>query len=228
MDKAGKMFVTMRNLVPLSVFAVSFALVEAAVVIYLRGLFYPEGFSFPIKPIPQNILNVEMWRESATLAMLGSAGVLAGKTGWGRFAFFIYAFGLWDIFYYVWLKVFVNWPESFFTSDILFLLPVVWWGPVLAPAIVAFSLCVSATIIIYMEEQGFRWRATVLDISWIAIGAAIILYTFMIDAPLVEAGIDSPAYRWPLFFAGELIGAAAFARTVLRVRNERKQDTRGT
>lgn len=212
----------------LSVFACAFALVEAAVVVYLRTLFYPEGFSFPIKPIPQNILNVEVWRETATLAMLGSVAMLAGKTAWGRFAFFIYAFGLWDIFYYVWLKVFINWPESFFTPDILFLLPVIWWGPVLAPSIVAFSLCVSAIIIIRMEEHGFPFRATLLDILWIVIGAAIILYTFMVDAPLVEAGMDTPAYRWPLFFTGELIGIAAFAKTLLRVKNGRKQDTNGT
>lgn len=217
----------MRRLIPLSVFAAAFALVEAAVVVYLRTLFYPEGFGFPIKPIPADILKVEMWREAATLVMLGSSAALAGGSRWRRFAFFIYTFGLWDIFYYVWLKIFLNWPESFFTPDILFLLPVIWWGPVLAPAIVAFSLCVSAMIIIYVEEQGFPFRTTILDISWIAVGATIILYTFMVDAPLLEAGMDSPPYRWPLFFMGELIGAVAFTRTILRIKNERKQNTNG-
>ncbi|GMT42197.1 MAG: hypothetical protein IEMM0002_0608 [bacterium] len=206
----------MRKFIPLSIFAVAFALVEAAVVAYLRQLFYPEGFSFPIKPIPDNVLHLELWREAATLAMLGSIGAAAGRTGWQKFSFFMYVFGLWDIFYYVWLKVFVNWPESFFTPDVLFLLPVIWWGPVLAPVIVAFSLCASALIIVCFEGRGYRFRATSLDAVWVIVGALIILYTFTADAPLLEAGLDPPGYRWPVFFLGELVGIAAFGRMLSR------------
>ncbi|MFQ5433128.1 MAG: hypothetical protein ACE5EN_11570 [Nitrospinota bacterium] len=202
--------------IPLSVFAVAFALVEAAVVIYLRRLFYPDGFAFPLKPFDPDILNVEMFREAATLAMLGAAGAMTGKNGWQKFAFFIYAFGLWDIFYYVWLKIFMGWPESFLTPDLLFLLPVVWWGPVLAPMIVGASLCGASIIIIYQQERGKTLTASLPDAALLGIGAAVILYTFMIDAPLIEAGKPPPDYRWTLFFAGEVIGWAAFIRMITR------------
>ena len=205
-----------RRFIPLSVFAIAFALVEAAVVVYLRQLFYPEGFSFPLKPMEPDILKVEMLREAATLVMLGAAGAMTGKNGWQKFAFFLYAFGLWDIFYYVWLKVFLGWPESFLTPDLLFLLPVVWWGPVLAPMIVAASLCAAAITIVYLRERGARFTARLSDVALVSAGAAVILYTFMIDAPLIEAGGPPPDYRWTLFFAGKVIGWAAFVRMVTR------------
>ena len=206
----------MGRFIPLTIFAVAFALVEAAVVVYLRQLFYPEGFAFPIKPIPFDTLKVEMFREVATLVMLGAAGAMAGRTNWEKFAFFMYAFGLWDIFYYLWLKVFIGWPESFFTPDLLFLVPVIWWGPVIAPMIVAFSLCGSGIAIVYMQQRGQRLRAKPSDVALICLGAAFILYTFMVDAPLVEAGKALPLYRWWLFFTGEFIGVAAFIKMVIR------------
>ena len=189
---------------------------EAAIVVYLRQLFYPEGFNFPLKPISPDILKVEMIREAATLAMLGAAGAMAGKNAWQKFSFFIYAFGLWDIFYYVWLKIFLDWPESFFTPDLLFLLPVIWWGPVLAPMIVGASLCGASVAIVYLLERGRQFRATLPDIALLCVGASLILYTFMIDAPFIEAGNVPPDYNWWLFFTGEIIGWAAFVRMVKR------------
>ncbi|MBK6833902.1 MAG: hypothetical protein IPG89_06345 [Bacteroidetes bacterium] len=65
--------------------------------------------------------------------MLVGAGIIAGKTRLTRFAYFIIAFAIWDIFYYVFLYVLLQWPESLFTWDILFLVPVPWTGPVIAP-----------------------------------------------------------------------------------------------
>jgi len=207
---------TMRRFLPLAVFAVAFAVVEAGVVVYLRELLYPEGFSFPLRRIPDEILRMELWREAATLAVLGSVGAVAGRTGWQKFSFFMFAFGLWDIFYYVWLKVFLGWPESLFTPDVLFLLPVVWWGPVLAPMIVAASLCAASIVIVHMEERGLVFHARFLDIAGVTAGALVILYTFMVDAPLIEAGRKPPPFRWGLFFLGEAMGASMFIRMLKR------------
>ncbi len=184
--------------------------------IYLRQLYYPEGFSFPMKPIPENILFMEMMREAATMGILISVGLIAGRSAWRKFAFFMYCFGLWDIGYYLWLKLFIGWPASFFEPDILFLLPVAWWGPVLAPVIVAISLCMSAVLIIRRVEKGWKPLLKKLDIFWIALGAGIILYTFMADAKIIEAGMAPPPYRWLLFAIGEGIGLTAFAGLLLR------------
>ena len=39
-----------RRILVLAAFGIAFGFIEAAVVVYLRGLFYPNGFSFPIAP----------------------------------------------------------------------------------------------------------------------------------------------------------------------------------
>ena len=121
--------------------AVAFALVEAAVVVYLRRIFHPGGFAFPLQPRPYDpILGVEVAREAATLVMLALVGFLAGGRGWERFARVMVAFGAWDIFYYAWLWVFLGWPPSLATLDVLFLIPTIWVGPVWAPCLVSLGL----------------------------------------------------------------------------------------
>jgi hypothetical protein len=66
---------------------------------------------------------VELVREGATLVMLLTLGMLAGRTWRTRFGYSAIAFGVWDIFYYVFLKLISDWPKSVLDWDILFLLP---------------------------------------------------------------------------------------------------------
>jgi hypothetical protein len=206
----------MRKFIPLTVFSIAFAMVEAAVVVYLRKLYYPDGFGFPINPIPSDILFVEVLREASTFAILASVAVASGAGRLYRFSYFIYCFGLWDIFYYVWLKALIGWPASFLTPDILFLIPVVWWGPVLAPMIVAFSLCGASLYVVYKMDGGFIPCFRRSDFVWIVSGAAVIFYTFMADAAVIGAGGTPPPYRWLLFLGGEGVGLVAFAGIMRR------------
>lgn len=206
----------MRKFIPLTIFSIAFAMVEAAVVIHLRNLYYPGGFEFPINPIPSDILFIEVLREASTLVILASVAVASGTGRFYRFSYFIYTFGLWDIFYYVWLKVLIDWPASFLTPDILFLIPVVWWSPALAPMIVALSLCGAALYVVYKMDGGFSPKIRLADFVWIVSGAAVIFYTFMADAAIIEAGGMPPPYRWVLFLAGESVGLVAFAGIMRR------------
>ena len=144
MDKALK-----RTLIALSLFAVAMGLLESAVVIYLRDILYPGGFAFPLSPIRPDLVWTEMCRELATLVMLVSVGFLAGRNTAERFAWFLYAFALWDIFYYVFLFVLVGWPSSLMTWDILFLLPVTWTGPVITPLIVSLTMILFDLLILF-------------------------------------------------------------------------------
>src|ERR1043166_3119153 len=88
-------------------------------------------------PINGTLGNVELWREAATLVMLAAVGLLAGRTWRRRAGYAALAFGVWDIFYYVFLRVISGWPRTLFDWDVLFLLPLPWWGPVLAPVSIA-------------------------------------------------------------------------------------------
>lgn len=164
-----------------SLFAVAMGFMESAVVIYLRLIFYPDGFAFPLKPMDMNVFYVEFFREAATLVMLLSIGMLTGKGPLERFAWFIYTFAVWDIFYYVFLKAFIGWPESLLTWDILFLIPVVWTGPVLAPLLNSLSMILLALLIFLglKNDRAFRLRRP----EWILLilGSVVLLVVYMQD-----------------------------------------------
>ncbi len=199
----------MKNLhaiIWVSIFAVAFAFVEAAVVVYLRSIYYPEGFSFPLKLIPLAHLTVELARELSTMVMLGTVGVLAGSTRWSRFAFFAIAFGVWDIFYYIWLKVALDWPASLFDWDVLFLIPVPWIGPVIAPVVISFLLIAAGLMILRKESSGTTFKPGKRAWALAALGTAIILFTFVWDFDATLRFQMPQPYRYDIF----LIGVACY------------------
>jgi hypothetical protein len=131
-------------------FAIAMAWVEAASVYYLRVL-VDRVNPYQANPLPMRgaLGQVELVREAATLVMLATLGMLAGRTRRARLGYAAIAFGIWDIFYYVFLRLIGDWPKSLLDWDILFLLPVPWWGPVLAPVSIA-----------YCSSWAAPWRAS--------------------------------------------------------------------
>lgn len=162
-----------------TLFAVAMAFLESAVVVYLRALAYPDGFAFPLKPLDQRLVVTELLREAATLVMLMAPGALLSRRRMERFAWFCWCFAVWDLFYYAFLKLLLDWPESWFTWDVLFLLPTVWAGPVLAPCMVSLGLLMLAVVLLRGREVDpsfgpSRWQWAVLIASGL-----VILVTFM-------------------------------------------------
>jgi len=170
-----------KTLIWVTAFAIAMGFLETSVVVYLRALYYPHGFGFPMKTIDHGNGVTEFWRELATLVMLFAAGYIAGKDRASRFAYFIYSFAIWDLFYYVFLKVLLDWPESLMTWDLLFLIPMPWVGPVLAPCIVDFTMIVLAFIILKYSEQGLKARLIRPERWLIILGCAVIIVTFVKD-----------------------------------------------
>ena len=153
------------------VFAVAFAWIESAVVVYLREIYFDGGFDFPLRidweqgrHVIDPLVRIEMGREIATILLLVSIGWVAGRNGIQKFSFFIIAFGVWDIFYYIWLLVMIDWPESLMTWDLLFYVPLPWVGPVITPLLIALAMVVGGSSIIYYEEKGCRIRLRWYDI----------------------------------------------------------------
>lgn len=130
-----------KRLLVVSVYAISMARVESAVVVYLRVMI---GRVVPYQadplPISVGLGWIEVGREVATLLMLGTVGWLAGQTFHGRAGYALVAFGIWDIFYYIFLIPMSGWPVSLLDWDVLFLIPLPWWGPVLAPVLISLLL----------------------------------------------------------------------------------------
>lgn len=160
-------------------FAVAMGFLEAAVVVYLRALLYPDGFSFPLVPMDARLVLTELLREFATLVMLLAPGALIAKGRMERFAWFCWSFAVWDLFYYVFLKLLLGWPESLLTWDVLFLLPTVWVGPVLAPCMVSVGMLWLAAVILHGRERLPGHAPTRLQWALLVGAGVIILYCFM-------------------------------------------------
>lgn len=168
-----------KTIVWLTIFAIAMGYLETAVVVYLRQIYYPQGFRFPLQPIAPNIALIEFLREAATIVMLCGVGWLTGKTAIQRFAFFLYVFAVWDIFYYVFLYLLLGWPESLFTWDILFLIPVAWVGPVLAPCVVALTMILFAYAVIWLNNRGYAARFSQPTLWFFLAGGLIIIGSFV-------------------------------------------------
>ncbi|MEW6214292.1 MAG: hypothetical protein AB1478_03675 [Nitrospirota bacterium] len=218
---------THRTIVLLTVFSMAMGFLEAAVVFYLRQLYYPEGFVFPLKLMTTEVLVVEYLREISTIIMLSAISIITGKNFPERFSLFLYTFGIWDIFYYVWLKVLLNWPSSFLTLDILFLIPVVWVGPVLAPVICSITMILIAGCIIYFQQKGYPVNINMREWMLLLLGVLIIFSTFVWEYSkiVIKEGFISSFlalrtnqdfqrivsqyipiyYNWYLFILGEVL-----------------------
>lgn len=200
-----------QRLVWAFLFAVAFAFVESAVVIYLRSLYYPEGFFFPLRVLATDHVAVELARELSTMVMIAAVAVLAGVSAWERFGFFIFIFGAWDIFFYGWLKVCINWPLTLFDWDILFLIPVPWIGPVIAPVLVALTLAACGALFVLRSGTGRTMQLTVVSAALWICGTAVILYSFVADTGATLGGLMPQPYRYELLVIGLLLYIAAFA-----------------
>lgn len=198
------------KLLLVATFAVAFAYVETTVVIYLREIIYPEGFSFPLKQIPPRLIVIELLRELATMIMLTALAIGIARRAWERFGYFVFAFGVWDVFYYVWLKATINWPSSLTEWDVLFLIPLPWIGPVIAPALIAALMVVTGFLIVRLISSGGLFRPPI--VSWMMAWAAtaLVLYSFMRDTDATLRLQMPRPYSYLILTAGLLLYIVGF------------------
>jgi hypothetical protein len=198
------------------VFAIAMAWMESATVYYLRTL-VDRVEPYQPDPLPiQGVLGqVELVREAATLVMLLTVGMLAGRTWRARWGYSAVAFGTWDILYYVFLRVMCGWPRSLFDWDVLFLLPLPWWGPVLAPVSIAVLMIVWGTVVTESKRANAPPPVTASVWTLNATGIALALYIFMADSlqqlERLRLGMTytlPTSFNWPLFVAALALMAA--------------------
>ncbi len=161
---------------------------------------------------------MEMAREASTIVLILTGSWLAGFNLRQRFAYFLTIFAVWDIFYYVWLKVLLNWPASIMEWDILFLIPVTWAGPVIAPVIVSVIMIVFAAMILRGDSHRKPIKATLLDWLGFIIAGLIVVISFCIAGLHSNQPDYNAHFHWLLFAAGNVIAIALFARCLARSR----------
>lgn len=201
------------------IFAIAMAWVESAVVFYLRTMIHRiDPFQLDPLPVIGNLGPVELVREAATMIMLLTAGMLAGRTWRSRLGYSALAFGVWDIFYYIFLKLICGWPDSLLDWDVLFLLPLPWWGPVLAPMSIAVLMVAWGTLTQFEQTKPVP-RLGIKSWALGALGIMLSLYVFMEDAIRVaDQGADAirnvlpSEFNWPLFSVALLLMSAPLIR----------------
>ena len=206
-EQAG--FQSLRRLPLVAAYTIAMAYVEAAVVAYLREVYGIEDLIRDLPSEADRLTAIELGREGATIVMLLAVGWMAGRRLQDRLGHFAFAFGLWDIAYYFWLALFAGWPDSPFDWDVLFLIPVPWWGPVLAPALIAAVMCVGGAAAVMGQDRNVAWRVTWSNAAIAAAGIAVVLYTFTADGfGALPDGVDAVGrvrpsdFQWPLFALG--------------------------
>src|SRR6266498_6118236 len=158
-----------------ALFGVGFALVEASVVVYLRAItgfllgsgsseiaslssrFYQEAQI--LSNFPTSLLKIEVLREAATILMLGCVSILTVRGIRERWAIFLWVFGIWDICYYLSLRLTVGWPVSLTTTDVLFLIPTPWMSQVWFPLLVSI-VTLLAIIFVKKPQRGTEQTTT--------------------------------------------------------------------
>ncbi len=227
-----------RLFVWMSIFFIAMAFLESAVVVYLRALYYPEGFDFPLVAMDHTLVGTELGREAATILMLLAVPALVTRFALERFAWFCFGFGVWDIFYYVWLKVLLDWPSSLFSRDLLFLIPVPWVGPVWAPCMISLGLIATAMVILYGRSCNAAFRIAPLSWALLIAGALLMIVSFTIEPMASSFGLNElmdshgtaltngrdyvpESFPWPWYAAGFALAVAGLVRTYRSVlRNE--------
>jgi hypothetical protein len=207
-----------RRLPWLILFGVAMGLLEAAVVVYLRELFYPEGFRFPLVPLPMRIGYVELVRELCTLAMLWAVAALCRRSRLDGFFVFAFLFGVWDLVYYAGLYLFIGWPESPMTWDVLFLIPVTWAAPVLYPALIALAMVVGFPIHDRLMRGGRPIRPSLAEWIVAVTGALVLIISFCWKWREVNAGIVPESFPLWIYLPGFALGIGPFVRAAVRAR----------
>jgi hypothetical protein len=223
----------------MAAFFIAMAYLESAVVVYLRALYYPGGFDFPLVPMDPILVTTEVGREAATILMLLAPAALVTRSALERFAWFCFGFGVWDIFYYVWLKVLLDWPASLASRDLLFLIPVPWVGPVWAPCLVSVGLIAFGCVVLWLRSRRPGFRIAPAEWALLITGALLMIVSFTVDPLLKRFGLEAlsnPAqagghwvealtngrayvpetYPWPWLAAGFGLASAGLWRMVRR------------
>lgn len=197
-----------KNILLVTIFAIAMAYLESAVVVYLRGMYGIVDLLRDLNLTIDKYTFIEIGREAATIVMLLMISLIAGNNKPKKIGYFFLSFGIWDIFYYLWLYVFIQWPKSILDWDVLFLIPLPWWGPVLSPILISILLILTGYFLVIEKQFKIRKIEWIISLSSIL----IILFTFMQDSiNTLISGIGDLTtvrptnYNWILFFAAYFV-----------------------
>ncbi len=219
-----------RRWLIVAAFAGAVAWMEATTVVYWRMLLDRLDPYQPLPlPNPDGLCDIEVYREASTLLLFLALGLLAGRNWRSRVSYALIAFGIWDILYYVSLVVLIGWPQSILDWDLLFMIPLPWWGPVIAPTSIAVMLIVGGTLVSQFDEAERPIWPSRGALLLTGLGALLALYVFMSDAiRVLPQGVAATRdvlptrFLWPLFVPALCLMATSIVDVGRQVRVKEK------
>jgi hypothetical protein len=227
-----------RTVSVLVLFGIVFGYVEAAAVTYVRVGYQPIHQRLHPDTAPDDLfplITLDQWaheghpyvqqpllevaREVGTLLVVAlvAAGGARDVRQW--FAGFVLAFGVWDVFYYLWLAVLIGWPRSLLDWDLVFAFPVPWASPVLAPLLVAVTMVAAGVVFLWREASGRPVRPR--PVHWAAVlgGGLVAVVAFWWDwRNTLEGGVPN-TFNWPLFALGLGLGVVGYLHALVTSRS---------
>lgn len=180
---------TRKHYIALAAFAIAFGIEEAIIVVYLRHL----------TAFASQAYGLEVGREACTLFVIAAIAWLAGNSAEQRAKAFCFAFGAWDIVYYLGLWQLSGFP-TIADPDVLFLIPVPWVAPVWAAMAFAAALMLIGVLGVQRERglllaAGFvlGWLSFVYETAFSV--RAYPVWLFLIAFALVLAAVLGPLGR---------------------------------
>jgi len=200
-----------RDILILTIFGIAFGYIEGAAAHYLRVYLYPTGFGNTLK-IDLHSFLIEIGREFSTLVVLWCVAMLTRGSFSIKFSNFVFIFAIWDIVYYVALYIFEKWPTCLLDWDVLFLIPIPWFAPVIVPITISLIGIIGCFVVRFIHAGKEKIRAGFL--TSILLWSALILWlvSFLRHSPSEHF----PAYYdWELFFHGIFLAIAGFVNLIL-------------
>ncbi len=198
------------------IFAVAFGWIEAATVVYLRATTHVPASAapFPLTVLPTELIEVEIVREACTMFVLAAVACAASRRWRDAIGAFLLTFGIWDLVYYVVLRLILGWPDALTNWDVLFLIPLPWVAPIWAPATVAVIFVATGTYLFWTAEQAHRYVGA--DFAVLFASALTIVAAFLVEWHVIFT--FEPPRRFPLwlFWAGVALGVGAFVHAERR------------
>ncbi len=198
------------RLISVILFAIAMGLLESICVVYIRQIIFPPDGNIANTPISDFNFTLEAIRESMTIIMLTALSILAAFNWRTRLAMFFLAFGIWDIFYYFGLKIFLDWPATIMDWDTLFLIPVAWYSPIIVPVLISTYFIIGSIFIIIHESNGTKLKFNFSVVVLQFLGFVVWFYSFVKNSAMIsENGYTNVEYSWALFFLGLIFGISS-------------------
>ena len=211
----------------LTVYAICMANVEASLVVHLRTIYYPGNpvEIFPLSLLSHRDLFIELFRELATILMIFSVAVLSVREKHRQLGAFLFVFGLWDLFYYLWLKIIIGWPVRWLEWDVLFLIPWPWLAPWITAALIAVIMVAGGFRMLMLDAKSeMSGPGLVLLIAGILISLISLLlpaWPLLVNGEAAFRGYMPKGFPWILYVTGYLLMAVGLW-TVIRGNTSRE------